>query len=337
MNLTQLAKGFNLHLFIGYTSTDMMAADLATKYYRGLVATINSHLWRNGSMDGVIPLLDDSNTFLLTHGGKVVWTGQNEHCHHLTCPDIDNFFCSCPSCNTTFWAGYANLFSGDSIESLDLEPDHPTDTDPLKAVDTNPRKVDDSEHLKVTENEPLKEKDATRDSNTLPEFELGNGDKSIFDATNNSASNSSGKSSTTSKTTPQSNPGHQLIADVNSKHSTADNSSISSSKPACDAKTTTTGDVFYNLDPVLSAEPKHATGFTTARSNSTAERNYNVIAQSAYEYHTAKYPELFNFHFVDLSGDMYDEWPQVFHQLSQRAYEATTREDGIKFQKPGNA
>merc|ERR1712215_298345 len=234
---------------------------------------------------------------------------QNENCHHLTFPDIDNFFCSCPSCKTTFWAGYADLFCGDSIDSLDLEP-----------VDTNPRKVDDSE--------PLKEKDATRDSSTLPEFELGNGDKSIFDATNNSVSNSSGKSSTTSKTTPQGNSGHQLIADVNSKHSTADNSSISSSKPACDAKTTTTGDVFYNLDPVLCAEPKHATSFTTARSNSTAERNYNVIAQSAYEYHTAKYPELFNFHFVDLSGDMYDEWPQVFYQLSQRAYEATTREDG---------
>merc|ERR1711994_1209948 len=253
---------------------------------------------------------------------KVVWTGQNEHCHHLTCPDIDNFFCSCASCDTTFWAGYANLFSGDSIESLDLEPDHPTDTDPLKAVDTDPRKVDDSEPLKVTDNEPLKvipTEDATRDSSTLPEFKLGNGDKSIFDATNNSVSNSSGNSSTTSKTTPQSNPGYQLVADVSSKHSTADNSlpSISSSKPACDAKTTT-GDVFYNLDPVLSADPKHATGFATARSNSTAERNYNVIAQSAYEHHTAKY----------------DEWPQVFHQLSERAYEATTRQNNEQIPEP---
>ena len=155
----------------------MMAADLATKYYRGLVATVNSHLWRNGSMDGVIPLLDDSNTFLLTHGGKVVWTGQNKHCHHLTCPDIDNFFCSCALCDTTFWAGYANLFFGDSIESLDLEPDYPSDshplkvvdTDPLKVVDTDPRKVVDSDPLKVIDNEPLKvisTSDATRDSST---------------------------------------------------------------------------------------------------------------------------------------------------------------------------
>ena len=185
-----------------------------------------------------------------------------------------------------------------------------------------------------SENEPLKgisTEDAARDSSTLPEFKLGNGDKSFSDATDKSVhvSNSSGNSSTTPNSTPQSNPGYQLVADVSSKHSTADNSlpSISSSKPACDAKTTT-GDVFYNLDPVLSADPRHATGFATARSNSTAERNYNVIAQSAYEHHTAKYPELFNFQFVDFSGDMYDEWPQVFHQLSERAYEATTREDG---------
>merc|ERR1712215_275263 len=145
---------------------------------------------------------------------------QNENCHHLTFPDIDNFFCSCPSCKTTFWAGYADLFCGDAIDSLDLEP-----------VDTNPRKVDDSEHLKVTDNEPPKavdtgprkvdDKDATRDSSTRPEFELANGDKSSFVATNNSASNSSGKSATTPKTTPQSNPGNQLVSDVDSK-STAD-------------------------------------------------------------------------------------------------------------------
>ena len=79
---------------------------------------------------------------------------------------------------------------------------------------------------------------------------------------------------------------------------------------------------------MLSADPKYATGFVTARSNFRTERNYDVIPQSPYERHTAKYHELFTFQFMDFSGEMFDEWPQVFHQLSEGAYEATTREDG---------
>ena len=103
MNLSQLSKGFNLLIYVGYTSTDTMAADLATKFYRGLIATVNSHLWRHGSVDGVIPLLDDESTFLFTHEGTVVWAGKTEpKCNHTSCPEFDLSFCQCYTCNTTF-------------------------------------------------------------------------------------------------------------------------------------------------------------------------------------------------------------------------------------------
>ena len=123
MNLSQLSKGLNLLVYVGYTSTDTMAADLATKFYRGLLATVNSHLWRHGSVDGVIPLLDGDSTFLFTHEGSVVWSGKTEKCNHTTCPEFDVSFCTCYSCNSTFWSAYKPLFCGDMITNADLASD----------------------------------------------------------------------------------------------------------------------------------------------------------------------------------------------------------------------
>merc|ERR1712215_171354 len=139
---------------------------------------------------------------------------------------------------------------------------------------------------------------------------------------------SSGNSSTTSNFTPQSNSGYQLVVDVSSKHIAADTSlpGISSSKPVSvhndviDAKITTV-DAFYNaLDPVLSADPKYATGFVSSRSNFRAECNYDAIAQSPYDRHTAKSnPELFTFKFMDFSGYVYltvpDHLPHSYTQF----------------------
>merc|ERR1712215_650082 len=158
---------------------------------------------------------------------------------------------------------------------------------------------------------------------------------------------SSGNSSTTSNFTPQSNSGYQLVVDVSSKHIAADTSlpGISSSKPVSvhndviDAKITTV-DAFYTaLDPVLSADPKYATGFVSSRSNFRAECNYDAIAPSPNELNVChkpkSNPELFSFKFMDFSGHaMLDQWPQVFHQLSERAYEATTRQDGDQIPEP---
>ena len=55
-HLAQLSKGFNLLIYIGFTPTQAQAADLATKYYEGLVNNINSSLWRHGSANKSIPL-----------------------------------------------------------------------------------------------------------------------------------------------------------------------------------------------------------------------------------------------------------------------------------------
>ena len=43
-HLAQLTKGFNIIAYIGFTPTDSQAADLATKYYEGLVNNINSNM-----------------------------------------------------------------------------------------------------------------------------------------------------------------------------------------------------------------------------------------------------------------------------------------------------
>ena len=102
-NLAQLSKGFNLLIYIGFTSTDTQAADLATKYYEGLIATVNSHLWRHGSADQDIPLLDAENTYLFTHKGSVTWAGKIEpKCSLINCHDYDLTFCECQSCDTLF-------------------------------------------------------------------------------------------------------------------------------------------------------------------------------------------------------------------------------------------
>ena len=102
-NLSQLSKGFDLLIYVGYTSTDTQAADLATKYYRGLIATVNSHLWRHGSVDQVIPLLDDETIYLFTHEGTVTWAGKSEpKCNLLNCHDFDLSFCQCQTCDTVF-------------------------------------------------------------------------------------------------------------------------------------------------------------------------------------------------------------------------------------------
>ena len=113
-NLSQLSKGFDLLIYIWFTSTDTQAADLATKYYEGLIATVNSHLWRHGSADQVIPLLDAETIYLFTHKGSVTWAGKLEpKCNLLNCHDYD--FCECQSCDTVFWTSYKTLFFGDLI------------------------------------------------------------------------------------------------------------------------------------------------------------------------------------------------------------------------------
>ena len=113
-HLAQLTKGFNLQIFIGFTSTQAQAADLGTKYHLGLVSNINSSLWRHGSVDKFILLLDESTTYLYTSEGNVIWAGikpscnvndcQSDLCKHIVAPPIyDSFFCVCPLCDTDFW------------------------------------------------------------------------------------------------------------------------------------------------------------------------------------------------------------------------------------------
>ena len=109
-NLSQLSKGFDLLIHVGFTSTDTQAADLATKYYQGLIATVNSHLWRHGSADQVIPLLDDETIYLFTHKGSVTWAGKLEpKCNLLNCHDYDLTFCECQSCDTVFWLSLIHI------------------------------------------------------------------------------------------------------------------------------------------------------------------------------------------------------------------------------------
>ena len=120
-NLAQLSKGFNLLIYIGFTSTDTQAADLATKYYEGLVSTVNSHLWRHGSADQIIPLLDAETTYLFTNKGSVTWAGKAEpKCSMVNCHEYDSVFCECRLCDTTFWSPYKALFVSDGICPTDL-------------------------------------------------------------------------------------------------------------------------------------------------------------------------------------------------------------------------
>ena len=72
-HLAQLSKGYNLQIYIGFTPTQAQAADLGTKYYQGLVSNINSSLWRHGSADKVILLIDDKTTYLFINQGNGTW------------------------------------------------------------------------------------------------------------------------------------------------------------------------------------------------------------------------------------------------------------------------
>ena len=89
-HLAQLSKGFNLLIYIGFTPTQAQAADLATKYYEGLVNNINSSLWRHGSADKSIPLLDDKTNYLFTNQGDVTRAGIDPKCIVNSCQS-ENF------------------------------------------------------------------------------------------------------------------------------------------------------------------------------------------------------------------------------------------------------
>ena len=72
-HLAQIAKGFNVVAHIGFTPTDRQTADLATKYYEGLITNINSSKWRHGDASKLIPLLDSKTTFLTAYDGELLW------------------------------------------------------------------------------------------------------------------------------------------------------------------------------------------------------------------------------------------------------------------------
>lgn len=79
-HLAQLTKGFNIIVHIGFTSTDSQAADLATKYYEGLVRNINSNMWRHGDINKHIPLLNNKTAFLTAYDGELSWVGTDLEC-----------------------------------------------------------------------------------------------------------------------------------------------------------------------------------------------------------------------------------------------------------------
>ena len=153
-------------------------------------------------MDGVIPLLDDNNTFLLTHGGKVVWTGKNETCNHLACPTLDNVYCRCFTCNSSFWASYTTLFCGDMISGLDLDSELVPESDNLFS--------DPTTHSDPVPVNPLSDPKVQSDFVSLPDHNLS--DTSVHDITPKSEfvplpghTLNSSTSSTIKSDTPQSN------------------------------------------------------------------------------------------------------------------------------------
>ena len=72
-HLAQITKGFNVVAHIGFTPTDRQTADLATKYYEGLITNINSSKWRHGDASKLIPLLDSKTTFLTAYDGELLY------------------------------------------------------------------------------------------------------------------------------------------------------------------------------------------------------------------------------------------------------------------------
>ena len=317
MNLSQLSKGFNILVYIGYTSTDTMAADLATKFYRGLVATVNSHLWRNGSVDGVIPLLDDDSTFLLTHEGKVIWTGKTEKCNHLACPTFDDTYCTCFSCNSSFWASYTPLFCGDMLNVLDLDCDLVPVTDPPLS-DSN---LDPAVHSVTPES----------DSNLDPAVNSVTPESdSDLDPTVSTSFIASGSNNVTSELSIAAKP------DI----SGAD---IAVASDISDATNDITSDVCdANIDPVLSGSLSYSSIFRAGLKSTSldipAEYEKDSLVTQPLNVHQGNSqsafpipPASFYFDFYDVSGlNMSDDrWPRVFNELSDRAFVATTRPDGL--------
>ena len=103
-------------------------------YYEGLVSNINSSLWRHGSADKYIPLLDDKTTYIFTNQGNVTWAGidpnctvnrcQSENYNHISwTPIYDTDFCECHLCNIDFWRPYKSLFSSEGHSPADLDID----------------------------------------------------------------------------------------------------------------------------------------------------------------------------------------------------------------------
>ena len=79
-HLAQITKGFNVVAHIAFTPTDRQTADLATKYYEGLITNINSSKWRHGVASKQIPLLDSKTTFLTAYDGELSWVGSDIKC-----------------------------------------------------------------------------------------------------------------------------------------------------------------------------------------------------------------------------------------------------------------
>ena len=130
-HLTQITKGFNVVAHIGFTPTDRQTADLATKYYEGLITNINSSKWRHGDASKLIPLLDSKTTFLTAYDGELLWVGSDIKCTVSNCRDgacrhisdiiHNDTFCEYESFNISFWQPYKYLFSSEGFSDADLD------------------------------------------------------------------------------------------------------------------------------------------------------------------------------------------------------------------------
>ena len=94
-HLAQISKGYNVTIHIGFTPTDKQTADLATKYYEGLITNINSSKWRHGDESKLVPLLNDKTTFLTACNGELSWVAPDakctvNKCHEFCRPTSDN-------------------------------------------------------------------------------------------------------------------------------------------------------------------------------------------------------------------------------------------------------
>ena len=141
-HLSQLTKGFNLQIFIGFVPTQKQAADLGTKFYPGLVNNVNSFLWQHGSPDKSIHLLADSTTYLSACDGNVTWSAisqncsvincKSEHCKNSATSNCETIFGECNSCDSEYWQPFKCLFLRDEKSSLDLDSD--TDASSLHEI-----------------------------------------------------------------------------------------------------------------------------------------------------------------------------------------------------------